>query len=105
MKFSLFSVLSLAASTSAFTVVRQSAVRPGSKLNSTPEDEIAALRAAAAKAREEASKLSAVRFFDNGAFHSDLIGTKAFSQQSFFRHTTGTRQRRGSDSHSSQEIV
>eukprot|EP00977_Amphora_coffeiformis_P003265 scaffold609_cov170-Amphora_coffeaeformis.AAC.19 len=59
MKFCLLSVLSLASSATAFSVARTSLGRPTSSLRSTPtEDDIAALRAAAAKAREEASKLS-----------------------------------------------
>ena len=61
MKFALVTVLGLVASTSAFSGVRpSSARRPKSLLHSTSENDIAALRAAAAKAREEAQKLSAV---------------------------------------------
>ena len=61
MKFSVLFILTLASTTSAFSVARTSAIRLTSSLRSTPtEDDIAALRAAAAKTREEASKLSSV---------------------------------------------
>jgi hypothetical protein len=61
MKFSILSILAVSAN--AFSVVGPASHRLSSSLRSTSSDDnIAALRAAAAKARAEADKLSLVRF-------------------------------------------
>lgn len=74
MKFSIVTVLGLVASTSAFSVVRHGATRPRSLLRSSPsQDDIAALRAAAAKAREEAQKLSAVSVYFVWLFCDEIL--------------------------------